>query len=982
MATTLSLALTVGSTSAAMAGPDQPDDPLAATVAPGRYVVSLAEDPVASYDGDIKGLKATRPVDGRKVDVTSAEAKKYKQYLTGEQDKIAARVGARPGKRYSVSLNGFTTTLTPAQARKLERTAGVVSVVKDTVRRATDDKNSVDFLKLPGKNGVWSELGGKAEAGRGVVVGVIDSGIWPEGKSFQGSGLGDAPPTRRDPFRPYRVGTKIIMNKSDGSTFTGECQTGEEFVASDCNTKIIGARYFGEGYRSMVELAPEEYVSPRDGGGHGSHTASTAAGNSNVAASIDGIEYGEISGVAPAAKIAVYKALWEASDPARSGGLTSDLVAAIEAAVADGVDVINYSIGGAQESSPMDPVGLAFMSAASAGIFVAASAGNRGPGASTLDNTAPWVTTVAASTVAPYEGTVVLGDGKRYAGSSTTVRATVGPKPLLTAASMKATGATEGNAALCAPGTLDPAKVAGTIVVCDRGVVDRVAKSAEVKRAGGLGMVLANLAHNTLDGDVHTVPTVHLNPPASLTVKSYAGTAGATATLQPGNSTRVALPYPQIADFSSRGPSTSSTGDLLKPDIAAPGVSILAAVAPPSNKGRDFDFYSGTSMAAPHIAGLAALFLGQGVHPKWSPMKIKSALMTTAQNTRTATGAANTDPFAQGAGEVTPSKMFNPGLVYTSSVTNWLGYLGGIGVDTKTGVKAVDPSDFNAPSIAIGQLLGEQTVTRKVTAVKPGRYRATVSVPGIKVKVTPSVLNFDRAGQTKSFTVTFTRKSAPYSTAATGFLTWKGSKTEVRSPIAVTPEELVAPAAISGTGMVGSIRYEVVPAFDGTFPVKVYGLTSGPATTGEAKYTDSFQYPLTVPAGTKAVQFSIRSLNAAADMDLTVYRRTPAGYVVVDYSASSAVNETVALAAPEPGEYLALVAGYADAPGTTSTPFTYQASMVGGTAAGNFTVTPSNAPAKARTPITLTADWSGLGNSTYAGFVEYRNGRGTLVTIN
>src|SRR5690606_17657352 len=213
------------------------------------------------------------------------------------------------------------------------------------------------------------------------------------------------------------------------------------------------------------------------------------------------------------------------------------------------------------------------------------------PGPATLDNSAPWVTTVAAHTLQPFEGTVELGDGRRFAGASTTVREQIGPAALVTGAAVKTSAATSEDAALCGPETLDPALTAGRIVVCDRGTYDRVAKSAEVKRAGGLGMVLANQADESLNADQHSVPTVHLNAPDGPDVKTYAGTPGATATLLPDNQTDTKTPYPQIASFSSRGPSTASAGDLLKPDLAAPGVNVLAAVAPPSNEGRDFDFY-------------------------------------------------------------------------------------------------------------------------------------------------------------------------------------------------------------------------------------------------------------------------------------------------------------------------------------------------------------------------------------------------------
>ncbi len=477
----------------------------------------------------------------------------------------------------------------------------------------------------------------------------------------------------------------------------------------------------------------DDVVSPRDGEGHGSHTTSIAVGNHGVRAVVDDRDFGRISGVAPAAKIASYKVVWQAKNPTQSGAYDSDVLAAIDAAISDGVDVINFSISSADD--PTAPVQLAFLAAASAGIFVATSAGNSGPGASTVQSTSPWVTTVGAHTIAPYYGTVTLGNGQAYAGISTSVDEPVGPAPLVNGAAVVAPGQTAANAAACTPNSLDPTKAAGTIVVCARGAVDRIVKSAEVERAGGIGMVLANLTPNTLDADLHSVPTVHVDPPASTEITAYAATAGATATLTEGNETSSELAYPQIATFSSRGPSVGTGGDTLKPDLVAPGVSILGAVAPPRNEGRDFGFLSGTSESAPQVAGLAALWFGAGVRPRWSPMMIKSALMTTAADLVDGTGRRASDPFAQGAGRVVPERMFAPGLVYPAGQRDWLGYLEGLGKDTGTRTKAIDPSDYNSASIAIGRLVGKQTVTRRVTAVAAGRYRVSASVAGVDVDV-------------------------------------------------------------------------------------------------------------------------------------------------------------------------------------------------------------------------------------------------------
>ena len=309
-----------------------------------------------------------------------AAPQRYRNYLKREQVNAAARVGAKPLKHYAVSLNGFATTLTPDQVRTLQSAPGVLSVTKDRPRRLTDSKNPVDFLKLTGSNGVWAALGGKKSAGRGVVVGILDSGYWPESKSFAGETLGTAGPTASDPFRPYRSGkNKIVMHKADGQRFTGICDAGDSFTGKECNTKVIGARSFSSTYESQTPAGQRtDFLSPRDGDGHGTHVASTAAGKAGVAASVAGHSFGKISGVAPAAKLAIYKIAFTSATDEEPAIYTGDALAAIDAAVSDGVDVINYSVSGSDAVD--DPVDLAFLSAASAGIFVATSAGNAGPG--------------------------------------------------------------------------------------------------------------------------------------------------------------------------------------------------------------------------------------------------------------------------------------------------------------------------------------------------------------------------------------------------------------------------------------------------------------------------------------------------------------------------------------------------------------------------------------------------------------------------
>jgi hypothetical protein len=988
----LSAVLTFGLSPVASADPpDGPDLPLP-TASADDYIVTLADAPIAAYDGDVAGYDATQPADGEDVDVDSADAKRYRAYLRKRQDTIAARIGSTPDDRYEVGVNAFTAEITGQQAATLARTDGVVSVHRNTLRRVPDDKKSVDFLGLSGSDGVWSKLGGPDDAGRGVVVGVIDSGIWPESDSFAGDPLGDSTTrmkgSSRTRYVPTRSGDTITMTKSDGGTFTGTCQAGEDFTVNDCNSKIVGARYFGEEWLKRVPAAARsdsEFVSPRDGEGHGSHTASIAAGNHGVRAVVDDRDFGRISGVAPAAKIASYKVLWQAKKPEESGAYDSDILAAIDAAIGDGVDVINFSISSAD--NPAAPVQLAFLAAASAGIFVAASAGNSGPGASTVQSTSPWVTTVGAHTIAPYYGTVTLGNGRAYAGISTSVEEPVGPARLVNGTGVAAAGQTAANATACAPDSLDPAKTAGTIVVCARGVVERTVKSAEVERAGGIGMVLVNLTANTLDADLHSVPTVHVDPPASTAITVYAATAGATATLTEGNETDTELAYPQIATFSARGPSVGTGGDTLKPDLVAPGVSILGAVAPPSNDGQDFGFLSGTSESAPQVAGLAALWFGAGVRPTWSPMAIKSALMTTAADLVDGSGRRTSDPFAQGAGRVVPDRMFAPGLVYPADQRDWWGYLEGLGMHTSTRAKAIDPSDYNSPSIAIGRLVATQTVTRRVTAVTAGRYRVGASVPGFDVDVSPSVLDFSHAGQTRTFRVTFTRTTAGFDRAATGFLTWKGTRSSVRIPLAVTPRALEAPAQVAGSGSSGRVRIVVTPGESGTFTVSAAGLATGdpkgadlPVEVGQ---TADFGVP--IAEQTKAARFTVRTDDPAAAVHLTVYRRLPGSSdTVVAASTRAAASQSLVLALPAQGIYIASVTGARNAPGTTSTAYVLRSGLVGTSSGqGAFAVEPKSSRRTAGRPFDLTARWSGLpADVPYVGWVEYANGQGTVVTVN
>ncbi|MEU0851220.1 S8 family serine peptidase [Streptomyces flaveolus] len=952
----------------------------------GRYIVTLTDRPIATYDGGMDGFSATKPAQDARVDVTSEAARRYRTHLEKRQDRVARSVGTTARRHYAVTTSAFSADLTATQVVRLKATSAVASVAPDVLHRATDDRVSTDFLRLSGRKGLWSALGGAETAGRGIVVGDIDTGIWPESDSLDAAPLRTQRPPASDPYRPYRSGTTTVMRKADGNTFTGTCQTGERFDADDCNQKVISARYFGKTWLDTVpEANRADYVSPRDGQGHGTHTATTAAGNFGVRASVDGRDLGTVSGVAPGAKIAVYKALWVSKDGTQSGGMTSDIVAAVEQAVADGVDVINYSVGSLFESSLTDPIQAAFRNAAATGVFVSASAGNEGPTPGSLDNASPWMTTVAAGTVAPYKGTVVLGDGRRYTGVSTTVTQALGPKPLVRAEAVKAAGVSGPDASLCAEDTLDAAKAAGKIVVCDRGVNARTAKSAEVARAGGVGMVLVNRSDSSVDADLHTVPTVHLNGADAKTVRDYALTDGARATLTTGGSD---TPYPQVASFSARGPSMANAGNLIKPDITAPGVSILAAVAPPSNGGHAFAFQSGTSMAAPHMSGLAALYLSE--HPTWSAMRVKSAMMTTTTPTRTSSGAEETDVFAQGAGEVNPSAMLHPGLVYDSTEQDWLAYLEGLGIDTGTDVEAKEPSDLNYPSIAVHDLLGSRTVTRTVTAVTPGTYTARVSsLGGVKATVSPSKLHFTKPGQSRTFEITFAVGTATVGTPITGSLTWSGAHHSVRSPMVVTPQSVRAPERVTAAGASGHVSFTATPAVT-PFTATAYGPVRGDGVHGSVTShggpTDSEQY-FTVPvaAGTKVVEISARTDSPDAQVAMGVWplvdgQPTSSGEVILPTN-----DAVVTLPRPQASEYRVAVVTLGDAEGTTSTPFTLQTNAVaaGASPAGKVAVTPKSYDGPVGVALDVSASWSEVVTSNRStAWIEYPNGAGTVLSLN
>ncbi|CAN1771509.1 Subtilisin-like protease SBT5.3 [Linum perenne] len=594
---------------------------------------------------------------------------------------------------YSSHINAFAATLEDEQVGQLSSHPEVVSVIPNEEYELQTTR-SWEFMGLEGRGGnipddsIWK----KARLGEDVIIANLDTGVWPESTSFDCSETLDAVPTR----------------------WKGECEATDDFK---CNRKLIGARSFNKGNRA-------------DTVGHGTHTLSTAGGCFVPGANLLGSANGTAKGGSPKARLATYKVCWP-------GCYSADILAAFDAAIQDGVDILSLSLGSSSPRSyDSDTIAIGSFHAVRNGITVVCSAGNSGPYPSSVTNVSPWILTVAASTVdRRFLSNVTLGNGQRFTGFSFNANSLPAGQlyPLITGVAAKSSDAEDSDAKYCFPEALDASKVKGRIVLCRSGGSD-IEKSQGIFKAGGVGMILGNSFSNSISPQPHFVPASMVSKEDSDSITSYISTA------------------------------------------SAPGVYILAAYTEATgdsdSRRLPFNIISGTSMSCPHITGIAGLL--KTIHPDWSPAAIKSAIMTTATTTSntgdeimSATGS-KANPFNYGAGHVRPNKAMDPGLVYDSNLTDYLNFLCYIGYNDEQMSVFYDKSykcpansstasllNINHPSITVPELSEDVTVTRTLKNVgTSGTYTVSVRAPtGISVRVEPTSLVFRKMNEEKSFEV-------------------------------------------------------------------------------------------------------------------------------------------------------------------------------------------------------------------------------------
>ncbi|KAI3765511.1 hypothetical protein L2E82_15547 [Cichorium intybus] len=693
---------------------------------------------------------------------------------------------------YKHGFSGFAAVLTPKQASLIADIAGVVRVIPNRILKLHTTR-SWDFLNVKPYlvNGILSE----GQSGVGSIIGVFDSGVWPESISYNDAGM-----------------------QKVQSRWKGVCEEGEQFNKSNCNRKIIGARWYIKGYEAefgkLDTSDGSEFLSSRDAYGHGTHTSSTAAGAPIKNTSFFGLATGLARGGAPASQIAIYKVCW-----ATGGCSSADILAAFDDSIHDGVDVISASLGSAPPFSAYvdDPLAIGSFHAVARGITVVSSCGNAGPYPQTVANTAPWIITVAASTIDRVFPTLItLGNNQTFVGQAFfTGKDNYNFYPLVYGEDIVADDAEEDDARSCEAGSMNANLASGAIVLCfqSRTKSSAALTAGNVQDVGGAGIIFAQ--YPTKDVTLtFAIPCVQVDYTVGTSIATYIeSSSDPVVKLSTTRTVTGKQTSPEVAFFSARGPSSLSP-TVLKPDIAAPGVNILASWSPAAFSAvngqtkvppLDFKMESGTSMACPHISGIVALL--KYIYPTWSPAAIKSALVTTASvedkngQPAVAEGAPHkqADPFDYGGGHVDPNKAINPGLIYDMTTTDYIQFLCAMGYnDTAISFLANPHSpcpqktnflkNLNLPSISIPELQKTTTVSRIVTNVGPTAscYVARVEAPpGTRVTVEPWVLCFNTTKTRRRFKVTICPLVRVQGRFSFGSLLWEDGVHVVRTPLVV-----------------------------------------------------------------------------------------------------------------------------------------------------------------------------------------------------
>ncbi|XWS50190.1 hypothetical protein CRYUN_Cryun12cG0067800 [Craigia yunnanensis] len=696
---------------------------------------------------------------------------------------------------YRHGFSGFAAKLTESQAQKLSELPGVVRVIPNSLHRLQTTR-SWDFLGLSSR--YPTNVLQNSKMGDGVIIGVFDTGIWPESKVYSDEGLGPIP-----------------------SRWKGVCKSGDHFnAATHCNRKIIGARWYIDGFlaeygQPLNTSEDPEYLSPRDANGHGTHTSSTASGSYVRNISYRGLAPGTVRGGAPRARLAIYKVCWNVL-----GGqcASADILKAFDEAIHDGVDVLSLSIGYSlplfSDVDERDGIATGSFHAVARGITVVCGAANDGPSAQTVQNTAPWILTVAASTMdRAFPTPITLGNNKTFLGQAIFTGKENGFTGLTYP---EGTGLDPTSASACQALLLNSTLVAGKVVLCFASVVRRVAirsAAATVKEAGGIGLIIVKNPSDALIECSDGFPCIEVDYEIGTRILYYIRSAKSPTVKLSPSKTLIGKPVSaKVAFFSSRGPS-SIAPEILKPDITAPGVNILAASSQLDQlMDGGYAIYSGTSMATPHVSGIVALL--KAIHPDWSPAAIKSALVTTARTKDVsgfplfAEGSPQklANPFDFGGGIVNPIGAADPGLVYDMGISNYIHYLCAMGYNNSalsrlTGQSRVCPIekpsilDVNLPSITIPNLRNSATLTRTVTNVGAPKsiYRAVIEPPtGITVTVSPAILVFNSTTKKISFNVTVSAAHQVNTGYFFGSLTWTNERHAVRIPFSVKTEILQA----------------------------------------------------------------------------------------------------------------------------------------------------------------------------------------------